>query len=58
MVMYHFTAMVLFSFLTSVVFGVLAKDTLRDRVFYSIKSFVLFVGVAVMLGWIMFPFPH
>lgn len=58
MVMYHFTAMVLFALLVSVVFGVLAKDTLHDRVFYAIKSFVLFVGVAVVLGWIMYPFPH
>ncbi len=58
MVIYHFPALVLFAFLVSVVFGVLAKDTPRDRLFYAIKSFVLFVGIAVLLGWIMVPFPH
>ncbi|MGH9358881.1 MAG: hypothetical protein ACRD1O_06875 [Terriglobia bacterium] len=58
MVIYHFAAMALFAFLASVVFGVLAKDTLRGRILYGIKSFVLFVGIAVLLGWIMYPFPH
>lgn len=54
----HFAALVLFSFLVSVVFGVLARDTLRGRVLYAVKSFVLFVGIAVALGWIMYPFPR
>ncbi|MGH9355710.1 MAG: hypothetical protein ACRD10_06230 [Terriglobia bacterium] len=58
MVIYHFWAMVLFAFLVSVVFGVLAKDTPRSRAFYATKSFVLFVGIAVLLGWIMLPFPN
>ena len=58
MVIYHFSALVLFAFLVSVVFGALAKDTPRDRALYAIKSFVLFVGIAVLLGWIMYPFPH
>jgi hypothetical protein len=56
MVIYHFWAMTLFSFLVSVVFATLNKITLRDKVLYGLKSFALFMGIAIALGWIMFPF--
>jgi ABC-type uncharacterized transport system permease subunit len=49
--------MVLFSFLVSVVFGVLSKDTPRDRLIYGAKVFVAFVGIGLVLGWIMYPVP-
>ncbi len=55
--MWHFPALVLFSFLVSVVFGVLAKDTPRERVIYGAKVFVAFVGLALVIGWIMYPVP-
>jgi len=55
MVIPHFPAMVLFSFLVSVVFGVLSKNTPRERLLYGAKVFVAFVGVALVLGWIMYP---
>lgn len=53
----HFTAMVLFALPVSVVFGVLSKDTPRDRLIYGAKVFGAFIGIALLLGWIMFPFP-
>ena len=49
--------MVLFSFLVSVVFGVLSKNTPRERLLYGGKVFVAFVGIALLLGWIMYPAP-
>lgn len=58
MALHHFAAMVLFAVLVSVVFGVLGKDTLRDRILYGVKSFVLFIVIAIALAWIMYPFPH
>lgn len=58
MAIQHFPAMVIFAFLASVVFGVLGRNTTWERVRYGIKSFVLFVGIAVLLGWIMYPFPR
>jgi len=57
MALQHFPAMLLFSFLVSVVFGVLSKNTPRERVYYGAKVFVAFVGVALVLGWIMYPAP-
>ncbi len=49
----HFPALVLYSFLVSIVFGVISKDTPRDRLLYGLKSFGLFVGTGVVLGWAM-----
>ena len=56
MVISHFTALVVFSFLVSVVFAVLSKEKLRDQVVYGAKIFLAFVGIALLLGWIMLPF--
>ena len=49
--------MLLFSFLVSVVFGVLSKNTPRERFVYGVKVFGAFVGVALALGWIMYAVP-
>jgi hypothetical protein len=54
MVITHFSALLLFSFLTSVVFGVVTKDSPRERLFYGAKVFGAFVGVAILLGWLMY----
>ena len=50
--------MLLFSFLTSVVFGVISKDSPRDRLIYAAKSFGMFNGIALLLGWVMYSFPR
>ncbi len=49
--------MLIFSFLVSVVFGLLSKDTPRDRLLYGATVFAMFVGVALVLGWIMYAVP-
>lgn len=54
MVIPHFMAVLLFSLLVSTVFGVLSKDTPRERLLYGLRSFGLFVGVALVLGWAMY----
>jgi hypothetical protein len=53
----HLPAMLLFSLLVSVVFGVLSKNTPSERLSYGAKVFAAFVGVALVLGWIMYPVP-
>ncbi len=57
MALTHFPALVIFAFLVSVVFGLLSKDTPRDRVIYGAKVFGAFVGVALALGWLMYFLP-
>jgi putative Mn2+ efflux pump MntP len=57
MALSHFSAMLLFAFLVSVVFGVLSKDTPREQLIYGAKVFGAFAGIAILLGWIMYPVP-
>ncbi|HXF05258.1 MAG TPA: hypothetical protein VNM72_07570 [Blastocatellia bacterium] len=52
----HLAAMVLFALFVSVVFAVTTKDELKDRVTYGAKVFGAFLGIALLLGWIMYPF--
>ena len=46
--------MLLFSFLVSVVFGVLSRDTPLDRLLYGAKVFAMFVVVALALAFLMY----
>jgi putative Mn2+ efflux pump MntP len=57
MALTHFPALVIFSFLVSVVFGVLGKETPRERLVYGAKVFGAFVGIALVLGWLMYFIP-
>jgi hypothetical protein len=50
----HFEAAMLFAALTSVVMGVVTKQTDRDRLHYGIYIFVCFVVALFGLGWLMF----
>ena len=53
----HFLLMVLYAFFVSLVFAVLAKDDARDQLRFGGLLFAGFVGAAVVIGWLMFPFP-
>lgn len=50
----HFEAAILFALFTSVVMGVVTKQTDRDRLHYGIYIFVCFVVAVFGLGWLMF----
>ena len=58
MALTHFPALVIFSFLVSVVFAVLAKEAPRERLVYGVKVFAAFVGTALVLGWLIYFFPR
>ena len=55
--MSHFTALTVFALIVSVVFALISKETLRDQLTYGILVFFSFLGVAFVVGWLMFPFP-
>ena len=50
----HFAAVVLFALFASVVFGITMRDTPRKMLRYGVYCFVLFVGSAVVLSWVMY----
>jgi len=53
----HLLLMVLFAFFVSLVFAVIAKDDVRDQVRLGGVLFGGFMVAAVVLGWLMYPFP-
>jgi len=50
----HFTAVLLFAFFVSIVFGVTQRETPRRMLHYGVYCFVLFVGAAILLSWVMY----
>jgi hypothetical protein len=53
----HFLLMVLYAFFVSVVFAVLTRDDPREQIKTGAMMLGAFVGVAYVLGWLMYPFP-
>ena len=52
----HLAAMVAFALLVSVALGCLSQQTPKGRVKYAAWSFVLFIGTALAIAWLMYPF--
>jgi hypothetical protein len=50
----HFAAVVLFALFASVVFGITQRDTPPRMLRYGLYCFVLFVGSAIVLSWLMY----
>ena len=53
----HILLLVVFAFFVSLVFAVIAKDELRDQLRFGGLMFGGFLASAVVLGWLMYPFP-
>ena len=53
----HFLLLVLFSFLVSLVFGVLLRDEPREQMRTGGLMFGGFIAAALVLGWLMYPLP-
>jgi hypothetical protein len=50
----HFTAVLLFALFASTVFGITMRETPRRMFKYGAYCFVLFVGSAILLSWLMY----
>jgi hypothetical protein len=46
-----------FALLAAVVFGVVAKDTNRERLLYGAKVFAEFIIIGLALGWVLYFIP-
>ena len=53
----HFLLMALFAFFVSLVFAVLMREDVREQVRLGSMMFGAFIAAALVLGWIMLPFP-
>lgn len=50
----HFAAVLLFALFASTVFGITQRETPNRMIRYGIYCFVLFVGSAIALSWLMY----
>jgi hypothetical protein len=53
----HILLLTLFAFFVSLVFAVIAKDDVREQLRFGGMMFGGFVLSAIVLGWLMYPFP-
>jgi hypothetical protein len=53
----HLLLLSLFAFFVSLVFAVIAKDDGRDQLRFGGLMFGGFLASAVVLGWLLYPFP-
>ncbi len=53
----HLVALLTFSVLASAVFATLLRDDVRSRMRFGLLAFAAFVVSAVVVGWLMYPFP-
>ena len=50
----HFSAVLRFALLVSIVCGITMRETPQRMVRYGAYCFVMFVGAAIVLSWLMF----
>lgn len=50
----HFSAVLLFALFASAVFGITQRETPKRMFRYGAYCFVLFVGSAIVVSWLMF----
>jgi hypothetical protein len=49
--------MILFAALVAIVFGVVARNSQKERVIYGLKIFAEFIGIGLVLAWVLYFFP-
>ena len=57
MIRSHLLLLVVFASFVSLVFGVLTKDDVSQQVRFGGLMFAGFIVTAIVLGWLMYPFP-
>jgi len=54
----HFSAVLLFSLFTSVVFGITQRAEPKMMVRFGAFCFAIFVGATVVVSWLMYAIKH
>ncbi len=53
----HILLLALFAFFVSLIFALLSKDDAKDQLRLGGLMFGAFLAAALLLGWLMYPFP-
>lgn len=54
----HFSAVLLFSLFTSVVFGITQRAEPKMMIRFGTYCFALFVGAVILASWVMYAIKH
>jgi len=54
----HLILMAIFAFFVSLVFALISKDDPGEQLRFGSLMFVGFLAAAIVLGWLMYPFPR
>lgn len=55
--MTHFLYLVGFALIVSVVFAAITQGTPRKRILYGAKTFLQFVGISLLIAWVLYFIP-
>lgn len=55
--MIHFLYLVGFALFVSVVFGAIYEGPVKQRLLYALKTFLQFVGISLIIAWILYFIP-
>ena len=58
MIASHLFALIVFSVLASIVFATLLREDRKSRLRFGLMTVAAFVLSAVVVGWLMYPFPN
>lgn len=53
----HLFLLTIFSLFVSTVFAALMRDEVKEQLTLGMKMFGGMIAAAIVLGWLMFPFP-
>jgi hypothetical protein len=51
----HLAAMLFFAAAASATLAFHSRPTNRERCVYAVKTFVMFAGGAILIGWLLYP---
>ena len=52
--MSHFTSVLLFALISSIIFAITLREGLREQVRYGLVCFAWFVGGTIVGGWLLY----
>lgn len=54
----HFELMVIFAACISAIIAIITKEGVKAQLKYFIIFFCILVGAAIVIAWLMYPFPR
>jgi hypothetical protein len=55
--MTHFLYLIGFALFVSVIFGAIHVGDAKERIWYGTKTFLQFVGISLLIAWILYFIP-